>query len=242
MAWWAQQEWDSDEFRIVYRTEWMGDSGERYAEATAEVERVIRETHLTPDPGPRPWLPPSPWDILHGVSPGIGFRYPMPDRPYQLAIAEEATYLADILPVRCGEAITERVVDAIERIEPGVHQFLPCELHFRDGSPVPERRWILNNCERLDSVAVGHCNVVMSQKTGFILKGNGKTDIKVWRDVVAGHALWTDWRMGGSPLYIADDLYETLNALRVRGWRFDHRLPEITRREAGAIAQAGDKS
>ncbi|HXD03127.1 MAG TPA: DUF1629 domain-containing protein [Novosphingobium sp.] len=238
-AWWAQQEWDSDEYRIVYQTEWVGDDGERYAEAKAQVEREIREKYLTPDPGPRPWYPPSPWDILHGVSPGIGFRFPVPDRPYRFQITERPTYLADIFPVRCGEAISERVVEAIEQVEPGVHQYLPCELYQPDGSPIPERRWILNNCNRFDSVALGHCNVVELSQTGKIAKGNGKTDIKVWRDVVAGHALWTDWRIMNSPLYVADALVERLRAMAAHGWRFDHHLPEFSKTE---IPNAGEQA
>lgn len=242
MAWWAQQEWNSDEYHIVYPTEWLGDSLERFTEATADVEREIREKYLTPDPGPRPWRPPSPWDILHGVGPSLGFRYPLPDQPFQFKIQEEADYIADIFPTNCGKAITERVVDAIERIEPGVHQYLPCELYCRDGKQVLGPRWILNNCVRCDSIAIGHCNVVELAETGKFAKGNGKTDLKVWREVASKHALWTDWRMGLSPTYVADALHDRLLAMDAHGWRFDHYLPEVARTAADPKPISGERA
>lgn len=227
MAWWVQQEWDSDQHRIVYSTDWIESDGERFAEATAHVERELTDKYLTPDPGPRPWNPPSPYDPLHGFDLLSGFRYPVSDKPYRVRITEKVTYLADILGTVAGKAITPRVVDAIEQIEPGVHQYLPCEIYSHDGHKLPGQRWILNICVRIDSIAIGKCNVVELAKIGLWTKGNGKTDIKVWKEIVSGHALWTEWRMIGAPRFASDNLVEQLRLIDAHGWLFNDYLPEI---------------
>ncbi len=223
MAWWVQGEID-DEFgkRISYPTEWMGDSKERMEAAMAQVAAEMKAAHFTPDPGPRPW-PASPYDTIAGSGPTAGFRQPMPDHPYQLRFKVKVNYLPEIFG---SYIITNKVRDAIEAHEPGVHQYLPCELYYKDGIQVPEERWMLNICNRLDTIAAEHCNIVVSPRSGYYLTGNGPADVKVWKQKVAGHAIWSEWKYNNDT-YASDALVEAIKALGVHGWVFRQYLPEV---------------
>lgn len=223
MAWWAQKEID-DEFRkrISYRTEWMGDSKQRLDAAMRQVADEMIAKHFTPDPGPRPWRA-SVYDPIVGSGPTIGFRQPMNAEPYKLRFVEEVGYLPEIYDAWI---ITSRIRDVIEGLEPGVHQYLPCELYYKDGSLVPGERWLLNICNRLDTIAVEHCNIVVHPILGTYMTGNGKTDVKVWKEKVAGHAIWSEWKYNDRT-YVSDALAEAIKALGVNGWAFRQYLPEV---------------
>lgn len=142
-----------------------------------------------------------------------------------MQIVEEANYLADILPTCLGKAITGFVRDAIEEIEPGVHQYFPCEIFFQDGTQLDEDRWILNICNRLDTIAVEHSNIVESPNTSRYMTGNGPFDVKLWKDKVAGKAIWHEWRY--SRTYAADALVERLREADIHGFEFYKYLPEV---------------
>lgn len=223
MAWWAQTESD-DEFgvRVSYETEWLGDSRERMDAAMAQVAQEIIATHFTPDPGARPW-PASIYDPIHGTGPTIGFRQPMPDRPYRVRLKEKPSYLPDIFH-NC--IITNHVRDAIEALEPGVHQYLPFELYYKDGTPVPGERWYLNICNRLDTIAPEHCNIGVYPDVGKYFTGNGPPDVKVWKHKVAGHAIWSEWKYNNRT-YVSDALADALKAMGAHGWAFRQYLPEV---------------
>ncbi len=159
MAWRLQHEIDDERGkRISYPSEWVGDSGERMKAATQSVANKLTARYFTPDPGPRPW-PESIYDPIngtaiydpvHGAGPSSGFRQPLPDRPYQRRFTEKVTYLPEILGV---SVITSRIRDVIEKLEPGVHQYLPFEFYYKDGEKIPGERWYLNICNRLDTIA-----------------------------------------------------------------------------------------
>lgn len=223
MAWWLQGEID-DEFgkRISYPTEWMGDSHARMKAAMAQVAAEMTSKYFTPDPGPRPW-PASPFDPILGTGPTFGFVQPMPDRPYQLRFKTRITYLPDIYDEWM---ITDRVRDVIETLEPGVHQYLPCELFHEDGKLVSERYWILNICNRLDTIAPEHSDIIVSPHTGKYLTGNGKRNISVWHNKVAGHAIWSEWKYNNRT-YVSDAFADAIKALGVNGWVFRKYLAEV---------------
>jgi hypothetical protein len=222
MAWWLQGENDDERGkRISYSNEWVGDTEARIKAAESRVAEDMTAAHFTPDPGPRPW-PASPYDPILGTGAWTGFRHPVPDRPYQMRFTEKVGYLADCF----GNIITSRVRDVIETLEPGVHQFFPCELYLKDGTPIPEQRWYLNVCNRLDTIAAEHCNILIHPKHGYYLTGNGKTDVKVWKNNVIGHAIWSEWKYNND-IYVSDALVEAIRSLDVHGWIFRQYLTEV---------------
>jgi hypothetical protein len=168
-------------------------------------------------------MPSSVHDPVGGTGPSSGFRQPIPDRPYQRRFTEKVTYLPEIVG---SSLVTTRIRDIIEALEPGIHQYLPCELFYKDGTPVPGERWYLNICNRLDTIAAEHCNIFVFPDTKKYATGNGPTDVKVWKHEVAGHAIWSEWKYNNR-VYVSDALADAIKALDVHGWVFRQYLPEV---------------
>ena len=222
MAWWLQTEHDGEcGKRISYAGDWTEESAARIKAAEAQVAAEMIAKYFTPDPGPRPW-PASPHDPILGTYTWTGFRHPMPDRPLEFRFEEKVDYLADCF----GFIITDKIRDVIEGIEPDVHQYLPCKLRYRDGTAVPERRWLLNICNRLDTIAAEHSNILVDPADGYYLTGNGPFDVKLWKRKVAGHAIWSEWKYNNRT-YVADALADAIRALDAHGWIFRTHLPEV---------------
>lgn len=133
-----------------------------------------------------------------------------------------------VLQQFCGQQL---FVDLVEEFEPGVHEWFP--VHFRSaqtGEPYPEQFFILNICQRLESVVLDHPSVrtetfesgrtVWTQKTGDV-------PIVFHKQVVEGHHIWRD---EGAPYWIfaSDALVEAMEARFPEGWRKQkRRLEEI---------------
>ena len=101
-----------------------------------------------------------------------GWRWPMPDRPFLARLKKPKKTIVDIIetPFEC-YAVSEKVIDLIERIEPGVHQYLPFELVYPDGAFHHEKRWLLNVCTRVD-VFDAECSNVASLKPREVTVGD----------------------------------------------------------------------
>lgn len=115
-------------------------------------------------------------------------------------------------------AVNQEIKDTIERIEPGVHQFFPFEVTFKDGSKPDDDYFLLNICHRLNAIDEG-ASVMRFENGKFSRVGMKDVEIKdtkmvVRKDLVAGLAAWTDERY----MYdlICDELYDTLARLRVK--------------------------
>ena len=223
MAWWLQGEIDDEcGKRLTYKIESIGDTDIRMKAAEAQVEADLMARYFTPHPGSRPWpMPASVHDPVGGTGVNSGFRQPMPDRPYQFR-ARKSDYLPDCM----GFIITKRIRDVIEKLEPGVHQYLPCELYYKDGTLAPGERRYLNICNRLDTIAPEHCNIGIFPDNGKYYTGNGTWDVKVLQHKVAGHAIWSEWKYNNRT-YVSDAFAEAIKALGVHGWVFRKYVAEV---------------
>jgi Protein of unknown function (DUF1629) len=233
MAWWLHLENDHERGRkLTWPSEFFDDTEARMKVASQSVADELTARYFTPDPGPRPW-PKSIYDPVHGTAifdpvhgtyPWTGFRQPMPDRPYKLRFKSKIGKLPDCY----GWMITNRVRDAIEALEPGVHQHLPVEFYYKDGAKIPEERWYLNICNRLDTIAAEHSDIIVQPKFGYYLTGNGPypTDIKLWKHKVAGHAIWAEWKYNNDT-YVSDALADAIREMGIYGWVFRQHLPEV---------------
>ena len=231
MAWWLQMEHDGERGKVMGGpTEWMGDSEARFAAAEAQVAEDLTKKYFTPDPGPRPW-PESIYDPItgtafydpsHGTGPYSGFRQPTPDRPYQLRFTEKISYLPDCF----GYMISSRVRDIIATLEPNVHQYLPVEFFYSDGREIEEERWYLNICNRLDTIAAAHSDIIVHPYTKKYLTGNGPFDVKIWKHKISGHAIWSEWKYNNN-IYVSDRFADAFRDLGLHGWVFRKYLPEV---------------
>ena len=152
-----------------------------------------------------------------------GWRWPMPDAPFRTSLARVEGPLVDIVSSCFGAwGISERVIDMIEAIEPGVHQYLPLELLQPDGTVHPDRRWLLNVCTRAEVIDVERSNVMWLEPPMEYLFADASVDrrLVVKAEEASRRAIWFEWRyfQGGFGNLVSDALWNALQDAGVHGW------------------------
>lgn len=210
--------------RELERFESLGRSLAQALFARAEAEELGMGS---PD---YPW-----WDVGEFPCLMSGWRWQMPDEPFRISLARDEGPLVDIINGGFGAwAISQRVIDMIEALEPKVHQYLPLELLQPDGSVHPDRRWLLNICSRADVVDVERSNTQwmappMSHK---FMDAPGERRLVVRCEEASRRALWSEWRYHGAQREFASDaLWTLLREAGVRGWQphfaYPHHIEEV---------------
>lgn len=131
-----------------------------------------------------------------------------------------------------GKAVDDRVKDAIEAREPGVHRFHPVNITMKSGEPLDRPHFLLNCCEQLDAIAPEHSEVKLKNPHPDIrpdlwyytplgtLEG-----LAVYKDRVKGRAMWWDNRL--HKLFFSDDLSEALEKAGVEGFKQSPHVVEV---------------
>jgi hypothetical protein len=124
-----------------------------------------------------------------------------------------------------GIAVDDRVVAAVEAIEPGVHRFHPIEITMKaDGKPLPRPQFLLNCCTSVDAIDPANSMIkikrVLPEETHpdlwyYAQKMGGPLQLSVHRDRIAGRAMWWDNRF--NHLFFSDALVAALQAAGVEG-------------------------
>lgn len=158
-----------------------------------------------------------------------GFRYPTYDEPIRVKVTKLSGTLPDFLhvPRQFAFSITQEVRDLIEKFEPGVHQYLPFELHLPGGQKEPTSRWLLNICNRLDTISIessrniveGFPNRELYPALSYYGASSGKREFAVFRDKIAGHALWSEYKYDGL-IGLSHEFAEEIFRRKLRGWQF----------------------
>ena len=165
-----------------------------------------------------------------------GWRWPIPDQPFRNRFKRREGPIVDIVDTSFGTyAISQRVIDIIEAIEPGVHQYLPYELIQPDGSVHPDQRWLLNVCTRIEALDYESSNVVaLRDRPQFNHDRNTGHHLVVRKSVVEGRALWFEYRYRGAQgqFLLSDRFWDALNKAGCAGWRPDsfargHHIEEV---------------
>ncbi|MEO8373953.1 MAG: DUF1629 domain-containing protein [Sphingomonas bacterium] len=219
MAWEPEMEFPNEDVSNPYNPMQMFEEDVvRFRETEAQVVREVKARFEAEGAGNVR----SPWWNPHSAiaSLGSGWPWPVNEKPFRYRLEERVEWWPDI-----GNGMSERVVDLIESIEPGVHRYLPIEVYNADGA-FRERRWHLNICNRLDTLAPKHSNIVVS-KTGSYLIGNGAFQVSAWKHKIAGHAVWVEYLMGAGYCLISDEFYEAIRRHDLHGWDFRRHIAEI---------------
>jgi hypothetical protein len=152
----------------------------------------------------------------------IGWRWPIPDRPFQDQLMRHEDEIIDIVCSFFGWAISQRVIDIIEAIEPGVHQYLPFELLNPDGSVHPAKRWLLNVCTRAECIDTEKSNIRwLAAPTNHWFSDQFKgSHLVVKAEEARKRAVLHEWRFNKSkgPL-ISDALWNAIQSAGLRGWQ-----------------------
>ncbi len=154
-----------------------------------------------------------------------GWKWPIPDQPFRDRLKHKEGRLVDIIDTTFETvAISQKVIDIIESIEPGVHQYLPYELICKDGSVHPNQRWMLNVCARAETLDYKRSNVIpIRDHPHWISDRTNDRYLVVRKEAVVGRAMWFEYRyrkMGsGMPFMLSDRFWDALNAAGCAGWR-----------------------
>ena len=135
---------------------------------------------------------------------GDGLRIRTDNVPTRVKLDVMPETLLDIWMFNSHWLLAEEVKLLIERLEPDTHQFFPIDVYPPDDGPALTRRYMINICNRLDSVDHDATPLVWSERpdgTPAFCKVDyysyGEIAIRV--GVVAGHHLWRDkWLAFGS--------------------------------------------
>lgn len=178
------------------------------------------------------------WTIID-VGINRGFAYPLPERPIRMQVSSDHKVMPNFLNAWISWAIPRRIIDIIEAFEPGVHRYWPVDLRLKDGTPT-EPRWLLNVCNRLDTIVVEASDVgVVKNPLGeptqlvprFGLlevkhKGSGPEHLVMSKDKIGDHALWCEYRFQGAR-FLSNGLAQAFQEAGMQGLEFALETKEI---------------
>lgn len=175
-----------------------------------------------------------------------GYPFPIPDFEFGVRIETKPRRLPMFLPLGFAYAIPQQIIDLIEAIEPGVHRYWPTDMTWEDGTAVAEKRWILNVCNRLDTLLpevsqdmwvtkppVGEGDYVITarffglEKTDLAQRRANPPSLFGSKDRIDGHAIWLEYRLGSGNIYFSDPFVAALLPLGISGIELTYYLREI---------------
>ena len=168
----------------------------------------------------------TPW-LYAGFSLRQGYEEVPPPRPYRFTIEIYDGFMPDVWTGRIGYAISDRVKDLIEEMEPGRHRFWPVEV--TDGTRDYPGYWLLNTCVDLDTIDRDRSNVHVDKiqeddpryhwlypKFSVGDKDAFKAGITCRRELFAGHHLWCE-RMFDGYTFLSTEMRDRLTEMAVTG-------------------------
>ncbi|WP_350149496.1 imm11 family protein [Roseitalea porphyridii] len=169
----------------------------------------VQPLDLTPDEGRR--IKPTPTNQ--------GRPLDMTHMPTRWRIGGRKRDLVDVQPGRSSLLVDEKLKTCVEALEPGVHQFFPIELVWKDGGHAASRYWF-NVCTRLDGIDPEKTNLEFKG----IWMGSGKPGEELWfsRKKIGGHHIWIERFMtyAPPPRFISAELKQALETAGVTGLNY----------------------
>lgn len=172
------------------------------------------------------------------VSTFQGVEVPVDLLPTRFSVKGKKSPDFGFLTTGSGYLVDDRVRDAAEALEPGVHRFHPVDIKMEDGRPLARPHFLLNCCVRLDAIDPDNSLVTMLVPPGPDDPGIGrvtvhkpfppepeepwvyetlgtKRGLSVVKKKIAGHAIWWDWRC--QRLFMSDTMVEAMQMAGVEG-------------------------
>jgi hypothetical protein len=179
-----------------------------------------------------------------------GYPFPIPDFAFGICVNTKPQTLPLFLPVRISYAIPQQVIDAIESVEPGIHQYWPADLTWDDGTPIGEKRWLLNICNRLDTLLpdlstairvikppVGErsymfTDEMQSRMTFRFNKGHAERladppNLFASKERIGSHAIWSEYRLEEEKLFFSDPFTSVLLSVGTSGLDLAYHVREV---------------
>ncbi len=187
------------------------------------------------------------WRILQSFSPSYHPRLlPLPERrlpdldwmktgaaidasilPKTLKLMSGAKKLHAFIPaLACGPFVASDEFRAIvETMEPGLHQFVPVEVVYKDGRVSDLPYFFVNIMQVLNSIRIENSNVYWvappnPHHPGALSQSAGPFKLTLNKTIVAGKHFWRE-RLFNYGVFFSDELMERCNALKLRGLSAD---------------------
>lgn len=189
-----------------YRTEPVDEEGKRRATSFGEWDRQL---------------------YIKTGKHALGMRRPLDQFPEQIRFVRGKRVFDYNGYTVGGITVSERLKDAIEAIEPGIHQFVPVELLHRDGAPYGKPLWYFTICTLIDAISPQSPGLRKAFYTArpeenpdsyfwTILPG-GRDKLAVSKEAIAGRAVWCDRRyITGT--FFSDALLTRMRSQGMEGW------------------------
>lgn len=133
--------------------------------------------------------------------------------------------------------VNGQVHDILERLDPGVHQFLPVELCFKNGDRPEGQYFVINITVKQDSIVAAPPGVDPSDKFIVIRDDAGnfkglenvgkdwdsllirthKKKVTLQKSALSGVNLWREKRVSGLELFVSDAFFD---AMKEQGLKF----------------------
>ena len=117
------------------------------------------------------------------------------------------------------DCVTRPVRETIERLEPEVHQFFPVAIIRKGGSAMAEEYWVLNCCQRADSLIpeLSPGVKVGTSSDGATTYGWHMAEpVRARQSEITGLHLWREVKDTNGRYYASEQLADAFKQLRVR--------------------------
>jgi hypothetical protein len=111
----------------------------------------------------------------------------------------------------------DKFKQVVEQLEPGVHQFFPVDMLWKDGS-LAQKMYMFNICSRLDTVS--RKDSTAQKPKNYWKPETGKLVFSLQR--VGGHHIWIDKHVYHGR-YMSDAMHDALQEAGVTGIGFERR-------------------
>ena len=171
-------------------------------------------------------------DLRGGIlQPDMGHRFPEIDFVPEISTEFTAKEFGHFMPSVAGFTINQKVIDIIEDIEPGVHQYIRVKHLLDSGEEEPEPYYLLNVCTIVASLCMDNPNLqykeipqqfqekfpyqkyTISSHYEYLSRSKDFSippELTLQRDKIAGRAVW--WEYSYLTLY-SEELVDRVNEI-----------------------------
>ena len=165
------------------------------------------------------------------ISYTMGFKLPAPVESLKFHCSVKSSNFYNFMYSGAGLLVSQSIVDLIEEMEPGVHQYFPVEFIMKSGSQPKQKYYILNITSNLKTLDFekskvfkdpispeGRCKVQGKEYFVFPQSPNPKLeppyDLFVKKKAFEGHVIWHEHGIESKgSIYVTDEFYERALAL-----------------------------
>lgn len=148
-----------------------------------------------------------------------GVPVDMSGLPKTVRFGGHARELVDLQKEAGHFLVSGRMRDVIEALEPGVHQFQPVELIWKDGSHAADFFWF-NICNRVDGMDREKTTHPFNERIGIWSFVEGRKYVVSLKQTAGFHA-WIDSRLTSGSVFVSEDFKAAMAASEVTGIGFN---------------------